>query len=146
MSNLDYVLSVIDPWLDKYIAHGPGQLTPRERVGVGVWLLDVEVNNGGFHQYYDNSRGALALQTVESLAEIGAVHAAELLGAANACIPGFPLPEDRAARFALLDQASGTANFANLDSQYYLEGEDRISLLARYLRSTTQEPSPGGTP
>jgi hypothetical protein len=139
MSNLDYVLAVIDPWLDKYNAHGPGQLTQREAIGVGVWLLDVEVNNGGFHQYYNNSRGDLAVQTVESLAAIGAGNAAALLRAANACIPGFPLPEDRAARFAILDRASEAADFAALEAEYYLQREDRIALLAHYLRSTAQE-------
>jgi hypothetical protein len=139
MSDLDYVLSVIDPWLDKHIAHGSGQLTQREAVGVGVWLFDVEVNNGGFHQYYNNSRGSLAVRTVESLAAIGAGHAAALLRAANACIASFPLPEDRAERFALLDRASEAADFAALEAEYYLGREDRISLLASYLRATARE-------
>ena len=139
MSNLDYVLSVIDPWLDKYMADDPDQLTQREAVGVGVWLLDVEVNNGGFHQYYNNSRGTLAARTVDSLVAIGALQTAELLRAANACIPGIPLPEDRAERFAILDRASEAADFDALEAEYYLQREDRIALLASYLRSTAQE-------
>lgn len=136
MDDLDYVLSVITPWLDKYVEHGPSQLSSRELVGVGVWLLNAEVNNGGFHQYYSNSRGTLAERTVESLAEIGAADTASLLAAANKDIPSFPLPEDRADRSELLDQVSETARFAALETEYYLEREDRIALLANYLRST----------
>jgi hypothetical protein len=137
MNDLDYVLEVITPWIDRYIADGPDGLSERELVGVSVWMLDAEVNNGGFHQYYANSRGRLARQTVAALKLIGARETAAALEAANAEIPGFPLPEDRSVRFALLDQVAEKARFAALETEYYEEREDRIRLLAEYLRSTS---------
>ena len=60
MSDFDYVLAVIDPWINKFIDCGANALRFEEIVGVGVWLLEAEVNNGGFDQYYFNSAGDLA--------------------------------------------------------------------------------------
>jgi hypothetical protein len=137
MDDLDYVLDVITPWLDKYIAEGPDALSPREAVGVGVWLLDAEVNNGGFHQYYANSRGRLATQTVGALELIAANETASMLVAANRDIPFFPLPESRDERFALLETVAETARFSALESEYYEQREDRIHLLAQYIRATS---------
>lgn len=95
MDELDYVLEVITPWIDQYLSRGPGALTERELVGVGVWTLDAEINNGGFLQYYFNSQGRLARHTVNALRAIGADDTASALEAANAEIPRWPLPEDR---------------------------------------------------
>jgi hypothetical protein len=136
MDDLDYVLAVIEPWLDKYIASGPGTLGRRETVAVGVWMLNAEVNNGGFSQYYANSRGVLAEATVDALREIGAYETASLLEAANLDVAHFPLPEDRSQRYELLSQVAERARFGSLEQEYYQEREDRIALLAEYLRST----------
>jgi Domain of unknown function (DUF4375) len=139
MDDLDYVLEVITPWVDKYISHGPEALSSREIVGVGVWILDAEVNNGGFHQYYLNSRGRLALQTVDALQAIGARDTASMLAAANKDLPYLPLPEDREQRFALLDEVAETARFSALEKEYYEEQEDRLQLLAEYLRTSAAQ-------
>lgn len=139
MDDLEYVLEVITPWIDKYIDQGPEALSSRELVGVGVWILDAAVNNGGFHQYYFNSRGRMATQTVDALREIGASDTASMLAAANKDIPYFPLPEDRDQRFSLLDEVSEKARFPALEKEYYEEQEDRIHLLAEYLRSTSTQ-------
>ena len=139
MDDLEYVLEVITPWIDKYISHGPEALCSREIVGVGVWILDAEVNNGGFHQYYFNSRGRLALQTVDALRAIGAIDTASMLAAANNDVPYLPLPEDREQRFALLEEVAETARLSALQKEYYEEQEDRIHLLAVYLRSTAAQ-------
>jgi len=134
MDNIDYVLQVIDPWLEKYINQGAGSLTPVEACAVGVWLLDAEVNNGGFNQYYFNTRGVLAVRTVEALREIGAAETASLLEAANKDVPHLPLPEERMARIAKLEEVSESTRFRALEREYYEEREDRIALLATYLR------------
>ena len=139
MDDLEYVLEVITPWIDKYINQGPEALSPRELVGVGVWILDAEVNTGGFHQYYSNSRGRMAIQTVDALREIGANDTASMLAAANKDIPYFPLPEDREQRFSLLDEVAEKARFSALEKKYYEEQEDRIHLLAEYLRSNAAQ-------
>ncbi|TWO72168.1 DUF4375 domain-containing protein [Caenimonas sedimenti] len=134
MDDLDFVLETIDPWLSKYINGGAASLEPIELLAVGVWMLDAEVNNGGFHQYYSNTRGELAVATVGALRAIGAVGAASLLEAANECIPSFPLPEDREARLALLEEVENRYPFQPLETEFYEEREDRIALLASYLK------------
>jgi hypothetical protein len=135
MDDVDYVLETVDPWVSKYIASGPEALSDLEKVGVGVWLLDAEVNNGGFDQYYFNTRGVLAVHTVKSLRSIGAHQTASMLEAANAEIPKLPLPEDRSERNRLLDEVREKRSFHPLDTEYYQERENRIGLLAKYLRS-----------
>ncbi len=139
MDDLDYVLNVIEPWLDRYIADGPKALGHRETVAVGIWIMDAEVNNGGFDQYYANSRGVLAQATVGALYEIGADETASLLEAANKDVPHLPLPDDRDERYEMLNRVSEYSRFRSLEQEYYEQREDRIALLANYLRRT--EPS-----
>lgn len=136
MNDPDYVLEVIDPWLSKYIGQGPGSLAPHEAAAVGVWLLEAEVNNGGFDQYYFNSRGVLAEATVRALNEIGATETASLLEAANKDVSPLPLPGDREARSEKLQEVAAWSRFAALEAEYYEQREDRIALLASYLRRT----------
>lgn len=73
MDELGYVFDVVSPWLERYHASGPAALSHRETVAVGVWLLDADVNNDGFGQYYANSAGVLAHSTVDALRKIGAL-------------------------------------------------------------------------
>lgn len=134
MSDLDYVLGRIDPWIDKYISAGPFALTPIEAVGVGVWMLEAEVNNGGFDQYYFNSAGDLAIQTVEALKAIGALNTASLLAAANAEFPGAMPPVDRTERQEVLDQVRESAEFSALEEEFNRDEEKRLFRLANYLK------------
>jgi hypothetical protein len=48
-----------------------------------TWILEAEVNNGGFNQYYFNSSGQLADLGENSFRLIGAVQFANLVGQAN---------------------------------------------------------------
>jgi len=139
MENLEYVLQVIEPWLDKYIEHGGASLLPLEAIGVGVWLLEAEVNNGGFDLYYFNSGGVLAEQTVEALDAIGAYETASILSAANRDVGQLPLPKDRDERSSRLDEISQTSKFGALEAEFHEEREDRIGLLAAYLKRAVNE-------
>jgi hypothetical protein len=134
MEDLDLVLQTIDPWLSKYINAGAEALSASEALAVGVWLLEAEVNNGGFDQYYFNTRGVLAESTVRALQEIGATETASLLEAANADVPNLPLPENREARIARLEEVAISSRFSALEAEFYGRREDRIHLLAAYLR------------
>lgn len=116
------------------MAGGLAALSCAEAAAVGIWLLDVEVNNGGFHQYYFNTGGELATLTVRALQSIGATQTAALLDAANRNVPALPLPQGRDARATVLDRVADHACFHALETQYYLEEEDRIGLLAAHLR------------
>ncbi|CAN7572623.1 DMP19 family protein [Acidovorax sp. LjRoot117] len=135
MDDLDYVLERIDPWVSKFISSGTTDMTPLQVVGVGVWLLEAKVNNGGFDQYYSNSAGALAVPTVSALEAIGASNTAHLLAAANAEFPHAMPPVDREKRRQALDSVRETARFGALEREFYQDQEHRVSLLASYLRA-----------
>ncbi len=135
MDELDDIGDRVGPWIARFFASGASALSPREVVGVGVWLLEVEVNNGGFDQYYFNAAGALAIDTVGALEAIGARRAASLLMAANAEFPGAAPPMDRALRQQVLAVIRNDARFAVLEQEFYRDEDDRLSLLAAYLRA-----------
>lgn len=133
-SDFEYVEGLVSPWIDQYFEHGPGVLAPDELIGVGVWMLEAQVNNGGFDQYYFNSAGNLAVPTVSALTQIGARNTASLLAAANAEFPDSLPPADRNTRQELLEQISETARFGALDQLFYQNAEDLTGLLAKFFR------------
>ena len=135
MNDLDYVLQTIDPWLDKYINAGPDSLAPIELLAVGVWMLEAEVNNGGFDQYYFNSAGDMAIRTVDSLKSIGATNTASLLAAANAEFQNSAPPTDRTLRQDLLEEMRDRVSFSPLEQEFFQDQERLMSRLANHLRT-----------
>ena len=134
MKDLDFVLELIDPWISKFISEGSAALSPIELVGVGIWTLEAEVNNGGFDQYYFNSAGELAIQTVSSLEAIGAPNTASLLAAANSEFPSATPPADRRLRQEMLEKIRDVARFGALEQEFYRDEEHLVSRLASYLK------------
>lgn len=135
MEDFEFVVAAMEPWLAKYFDRGVSALTELEAVAVGVWLLDAQVNNGGFDQYYFNTGGKLARATVNALRQIGARETASLLEAANADIGKLPLPEDHDGRMKALDAVANARGFSVYDTEYYEERENRIGLLAAHIRN-----------
>lgn len=68
-----------------------------------------EVNNGGFYQYFFNSIGMHAHETVKVLEGIGADEAANLLQKAIEQFPDSRVPQDRAKRVIVLEKISKRA-------------------------------------
>jgi hypothetical protein len=58
-------------------------LTPGQRAVYVTWMVEAEVNNGGFNQFYYNSSGQLADFGEESFKAIGAPKLADLVHEAN---------------------------------------------------------------
>lgn len=135
MNDCDYVIERTTPWVNKFTRFGVESLSPIEAVGVGIWTLEEEVNNGGFDQYYFNSAGDLALSTVTALKSIGAVRAARILEAANAAFPDASPPGDRFKRQDALDEHVDRSHFEPLDAEFYTYPDNLLSLLASYLRN-----------
>jgi len=140
MDDFEYIWEIIDPWITKYCEHGSDVLSSEEMVGVGVWLLEAEVNNGGFDQYYFNSSGELAIQTVAALRTIGADRTARLLAAANSEFPNSLPPADRTLRQEKLDEIRDVVRFYALEEEFYQGHEDLTALLAAHLRSSRSQP------
>jgi uncharacterized protein (TIGR03067 family) len=111
--------------------------TKEEEVAHHVWWLMTEVNNGGFHQYFLNSAGENAVETVEALRKIGAIETAALVETACQQFPDKRPPKDRQQRIAQLDKFTldQLEVLADLDERFYSRREDLNLLVKKYWES-----------
>jgi hypothetical protein len=112
-------------------------LTPAEQIAYCIDALEREVNNGGFRQFFENSSGDTAMETIASLEAIGAKRVAKLVRRAIAVFPGAVAPRDRDTRSALIDELSDTQTEAweTLDGEFYTYPDDLTRLLRRYVEA-----------
>lgn len=72
----------------EWLAHGVGELSHEDQVFYWIWILQGEVDNGGFAQYMFNSTGDDALAATAALREVGAEHLADVCDRFFALLPG----------------------------------------------------------
>ena len=134
--DLELVLAVTEPFLDSYLASGKSALTPEQAELLAVWMLDAEVNNGGYDQFLWNTAGDLVAEAIEGLENIGADDLASVTAAAIAELPDNYVSSSREERRKQLDllQESPSSRLSSYDSQYYNSTDDPIRLLAAYIR------------
>lgn len=114
---------------------GYRKLAARERLVLCLGNFEAEVNNGGFSQFFLNSSGDHAADTLKALEKIGARKGAAMLAEAMALFPGGAPPPDRDVRGALLleiAQSHGEALSA-LDARYQRSPELIPFLAERHL-------------
>ncbi len=105
----------------------------RERTVVLVRELEDEVNNGGFHQYFNNSSGDNAADTISALLEIGALAMADILRRAIERFLDKISPTERVARLEILcEQFPKTDEFDDLNAEFFAYPDDLSILLAEY--------------
>ena len=80
---IDYVISKLDGHYDEEVAI-VGALSTGVRATYLTWIVEAEVNNGGFNQYYYNSGGKFAVEAVDAFEYFGATQHAALMREANA--------------------------------------------------------------
>jgi len=107
-------------------------LNEKERVAYCIHRLEAEVNNGGFHQFFSNSTGQFAPETLEALAAIGAVKTRTLLERAISIAYPSGCPEDRTEHQAKLEEEVEEKLY-ELDLKFYLYEDDLGSLVNQYL-------------
>jgi hypothetical protein len=98
--------------------------------------LEREINNGGFNQYFINSSGDFAHETIHSLKTIGANHTADILQSAIDQFPDKKVPSDRDERIDLVGQIEETANekWEELDQKFFEYKDDLNSLNIEYVK------------
>lgn len=98
--------------------------------------LEREVNNGGFNQYFSNSSGVFALETVMSLKLIGADKTADLLQNAIDQFPNKTIPNGRDERQEVLERIQEKANevWNKLDQKFFAYEDDLNTLNIEYVR------------
>jgi hypothetical protein len=139
--DLELVFAVTGRYLNVYLARGKSELSAEEAEVLGVWMLDAEVNNGGFDQYFWNTAGDLISEAIEGLENIGADDLASIAESALAELPDDYMAGSRERRRQQLDelQASPGSRLSGYDTTYYNSKDDPICLLAAYMRENGLE-------
>lgn len=98
--------------------------------------LEREINNGGFEQYFFNSSGDFAHETIISLKAIGANKTVEILQQAIDQFPDKTVPKNRNKRQTILKEISETAKsvFGMLDQKFFLYEDDLNTLNMAFVR------------
>jgi len=94
-----------------------------------IQLLEAEINNGGFDQYFFNSAGEFAQETILALGEINAIKTVTILQSAIECFPNKIAPKDRFDRQTAMEEINNREeSFDVLDEKFY-KYEDNITVL-----------------
>ncbi len=104
-----------------------------------IQSLEMEVNNGGFHQYFLNSPGDDTHETVLALKSINADKTANILQDAINIFPKKTVPKDRKERHEALGEIPDEFHaFSGLDSRF-LKYDDNLNLLnIEYVRKNKE--------
>ncbi|MFO0570326.1 MAG: DMP19 family protein [Polyangiaceae bacterium] len=109
-------------------------LSEAEKLYYAVGLVDGDVYNGGFDQYFFNSSGSFYAYALRGLQFIGATQSAQLLAQAKHALFGdSPVPTDIAERRAYLRTLSlENPVLDSLDAQFWEDPDDLGSLMERF--------------
>ena len=108
-------------------------LNQEQRIFYVIMVLDAEVNNGGFSQFFFNSSGFLGNEIVSAFEKIGAMKTSEICKTAVSVF-GDEVPTDWAERQSVLvpedqEEADGIEAFLNECDNAYYKYEDNLSEL-----------------
>jgi hypothetical protein len=121
MSDVDLAAAVSARLLDKSYGAGYAAMTREEQNVYLVYVLELEVVDGGLDGFFGNSAGNCATRTAAALEEVGLDRQAAALRAVLADFPDGGPSEDRSTRFDQLDALGGRrARWHRLDRE--LEG------------------------
>ena len=126
---------IVNAILDR--VYGEGTLTPEQKVVYLAYFMDAEVHNGGFDQFFFNSQGNHARETLDALRALGAPTSAKLLKkACEAFAPEEPSP-DRDLRWVQMDRIPKPLRegWNALDDLYYKCGESVPALCDAYIQA-----------
>lgn len=98
--------------------------------------LEREINNGGFNQFFYNSSGNFAHETLASLQSIGANRTADILQQAIDQFPKSTVPKDRPERQNILEQIEEKADevWEQLDQKFYKYVDNLYDLNIEYIK------------
>ena len=112
------------------------KLTEPQKVLLFVENLEREVNNGGFNQFYFNSSGDYAHETLDGLKTIGANKMVDILMKANSVWPNQTVPKDRTERQNIQETIEEQADpvWEQCDNDFYEYPDDIAGLLLEYVK------------
>ncbi|ARN77369.1 hypothetical protein BST97_04880 [Nonlabens spongiae] len=137
MERRDMIVTEIDSYLNKKCEFGEkiDRLNESQIVLLIVENLEREINNGGFNQFYFNSSGNYANETIDALTKIGANKTAEIVKKANSEFENGTVPKDRAERQNKLEliEEKAEENWNKCDSEFYEYNDDLTELLIAFI-------------
>jgi hypothetical protein len=107
-------------------------INEHERVVYVTQLLEAEVNNGGFDQFFRNSSGNLSKEIVAAFTRIGAVKTAAICEKAISVFPS-PVPATQEERNRLLTEET-EAILDKYDDEFYHSEENLDALNKQYIK------------
>jgi hypothetical protein len=112
-------MASVDPWAEyeRLSSEDPRTLTAAELRLLAIGGLRSDVNNGGFHQYFFNTAGDLALEAADAAAVAGAGELDALVRHALTRL-NLSEPADRHARQAALNNIHPD-DFEDLNAAFY---------------------------
>lgn len=110
---------------------GFDSLSAHEQTSFAVGVLEGEVYNGGFHQFFFNSSGDYYREALRGLEELGAMRCHALLTSAQKeCFPSGIPPSDTAARRAILPAPSRDLEW--IDKEFWTDPDKLGEKLRKY--------------
>ena len=112
-----------------------------KKLFVYVQNLEREINNGGFNQYFFNSSGDYARETVQALKEIKANKTAPLLEKAIQQFPDSNFPSDRTERQDIMEKIEDKADevWDRLDNNFYKYEDNIAELLLDFVKNNIDD-------
>lgn len=108
------------------------KLNEHERIFYITQILEQEINNGGFSQFFYNSSGDYSNEIVDAVTKIGAYKTAEICKKALAVFNG-KVPTDREERQNLLESLTCEDIFDKCDNAFYDYEDDLEALNYAYI-------------
>ncbi len=106
------------------------------RIIVSVYRFDLELNNGGVHQFLSNSSGDLSKDIIRYLSEIGADKSYEIMNQISSYFPNNDIPQDRVSRNEAIEKIEDSYTYSIFDKENrVMVKEDRLSLLYTFLNN-----------
>ena len=132
--SFNVILAIIDVAGKK---QDPKQLLKYEVLAIHTNLLDSEVYNGGFHQFFRNKSGDYALKILDSLREIGSYHITALLETAISVFPSIYVFEEENKRFEFMQkmEEKDLRKWRELSQAYYQSPESIYDMVISYTRT-----------
>jgi len=112
-------------------------LNEHEKNVIFIEMLEGQVNNGGFDQYFFNSSGEYAHETLKALEEINAPKMSEILNKAIMSFPSLPIPKDSEIRREVMEDLREDISdkWDKLDDEFYKYPENLAGLVIEYVKS-----------
>jgi hypothetical protein len=136
ITELDSMLSIISN-------HGQeiDRLTESQKIVLIVENLEREINNGGFNQFFFNSGGQFAHETITALRTIKAFKTADIVSRSISAWPNQKVPKDWSERQELVDEISDQADIVwnECDKEFYKYQDNIVKLLLDYVKSNKSD-------